>query len=91
MTFPSLIFGIILSTAYGTAFHFFKGGALPRLGLYILLAWLGFWIGHILLGNLAGWTFLSIGPLHVGAGTLAAFVVLIVGDWLSRIEVTRKE
>ena len=90
MTFPSIIFGIVLSTACGTAFHFFKGGALPRLWLYILMAWIGFWAGHFLLGDLAKWTFLSVGPLHVGSGILAVLVVLIVGDWLSRIEVTRK-
>ena len=46
MTFPAIIFGIVLSTAYGTAFHFWKGGSLNKLFLYIILSWLGFWIGH---------------------------------------------
>ena len=91
MTFPALIFGILLSTAFGTAYHFFKGGSLSRLWLYVLFAWVGFWLGHILLGNLAGWSFLSVGPLHVGAATLGAAGVLVAGDWLSRIEVSRNE
>jgi len=89
MTFPALVFGIVLSTAYGTAFHFFKGGGLKRLLLDVILAWVGFWTGHIL-GGLIGWTFMAVGPLNTGAATLASALVLFGGDWLSRIEVTRK-
>ena len=47
MTFPAIIYGIILSTVYGTAFHFWKGGSLNRLFLYVLLSWLGFWAGQL--------------------------------------------
>lgn len=90
MTLPALVFGIVLSTAYGTAFHFIKSGSLSRLLLYVILAWLGFWTGHVL-GGLVGWTFLAAGPLNLGTASLAALIFLIVGDWLSRIELTRKQ
>ncbi|MCX7609241.1 MAG: hypothetical protein N2049_08510 [Anaerolineales bacterium] len=88
MTLPALLFGIVLSSAYGAAFHVWKGGSLRRLVLYLLFAWLGFWSGHFLAAALE-WRFFEIGPLHAGPATLGAVLVLLVGDWLSRIEVTR--
>jgi hypothetical protein len=89
MTLPAVFFGIVLSTAYGTAFHFWKGGSLKRLALYILLAWLGFWAGHFA-GVQLKLTFLEIGPFNTGAATLGSVLFLFAGEWLSRIEVTRK-
>lgn len=89
MTLPAIFFGIVLSTAFGTAFHFYKGGSWGKLILFILLAWVGFWLGHVL-GGLLGWTFAAIGPLNAGMGTLFSALFLFVGEWLSRVEVTRK-
>jgi len=89
MTLPAILFGIVLSSAYGTAFHFWKGGSLMKLLLYIILAWAGFWGGNFL-GARLGWTFAAIGPINTGMATLCSFAVLLAGDWLSRIEVTRK-
>ena len=89
MTFPALIFGVLLSSVYGTAFHFWKGGGLGKLILFILLAWAGFWAGQIL-GAELGWRFAAIGPLNAGMATLGSALVLFVGEWLSRVEVTRK-
>lgn len=89
MTLPALLFGILLSSAYGTAFHFWKGGRLSRLLLYLVLAWLGFWSGHFL-GGALGWLFFEIGPLNAGMGTLGALLFLFVGDWLSRVEISQQ-
>ncbi len=89
MTFPAIIFGIVLSTIYGTAFHFWKGGSLGRLFLYILISWLGFWIGHIV-GSALGWTFAAAGPIDAGMATLGSFAFLFVGEWLSRVEISKK-
>lgn len=89
MTLPTLLLGILLSSAYGTAFHFWKNGSLRKLLVYVILAWLGFWLGH-LLGALLGWTFAAIGPLNTGMATLGAAVILFVGEWLGRVEVTRQ-
>ncbi len=89
MTLPVTLFGIVLSTTYGTAFHFWKGGSLKKLFLFVLLAWLGFWIGHFG-GQSIGWDFASIGPLNTGAATLGSLIFLLVGEWLSRVEITQK-
>ena len=89
MTFPAIIFGIVLSTVYGTAFHFWKGGSLNRLLLYVVLSWLGFWIGHSV-GSAIGWSFAAAGPIDTGMATLGSAVFLFVGEWLSRVEITKK-
>ena len=89
MTIPAIFFGVVLSSAYGTAFHFWKGGSLNKLLFYILLAWAGFWIGHFV-GNAIGWSFAPVGQVNAGLGTLGSLIVLLVGDWLGRVEVVRK-
>jgi hypothetical protein len=89
MTIPAILFGVVLSSAYGTAFHFWKGGGMNKLFYYVILAWLGFWIGHFV-GGLIGWSFAAIGPLNAGMATLGSLVVLVAGEWLGCIEVTTK-
>jgi len=89
MTIPAAIFGIILSTCYGAFFHFWKGGSLGKLALYLIIAWAGFWAGHGL-GALLKWTFAAIGPLNTGMATLGSAAFLFIGEWLSRVEITRK-
>jgi len=85
MTLPSIIIGILISSLYGVAFHLWRGGSLGRLILYIILAWIGFWAGH-LIGNALDWTFFSLGPLRLGMATLGAGITLGFGHWLSLVE-----
>ena len=89
MTLPALIFGVILSTFYGAAFHFWKDGGLGRLVLYLLLGWVGFWVGHFLAAY-SKWSFDSLGALHFGTATVGALAFLAVGHWLSLVKVERK-
>jgi hypothetical protein len=84
MTIPAILFGFLVSTLMGAAFHIWKDGGLGRLILYLVLAWAGFWGGHYL-GNRLGLTFASIGPLRLGAAVLAAALTIFVGYWLSLI------
>jgi uncharacterized membrane protein YeaQ/YmgE (transglycosylase-associated protein family) len=85
MTLPTLIFGILVSTLYGAAFHLWRGGSLGRLVLYLILGWMGFWIGHLLATNW-DWTFLSVGSLRLGMATIGSLLFLLVGYWLSLVE-----
>lgn len=86
MSLPHLIFGVILSTLYGAAFHLWRGGRLSRLVLYLILGWIGFWAGHFM-GDYFGWTFGSLGPLRLGTATLSSALFLALGYWLSLVEV----
>ena len=89
MSLPSILFGLLLSTLYGAVFHLWRGGSLGRLLLYMILGWAGFWSGQLLAARL-GWTFGSLGPLHLGMATLLSLIFLAVGYWLSLVEVERK-
>lgn len=89
MTLPAIIFGLIASTLYGAIFHLIRGGNFGRLILYILLGWIGFWIGHFI-AEWLGWEFLSVGPLHMGIATIFSWLVMLIGYWLSQVEVERK-
>lgn len=82
MTLPAVLFGILVSTLMGAAFHLWKNGGFGRLVLYLILAWVGFWGGH-LLGNRFGLTFGSIGPLRFGMALLTGVITLFAGHWLS--------
>jgi hypothetical protein len=89
MPLPTIIFGILLSTLYGGLYHLIRGGRARRLLLFLVLAWAGFWLGDSL-GWLLGWTFGPIGMMNAGMGTLGAFLFLILGDLVSRIQINRE-
>ena len=84
MTVPAILFGVLVSTFIGAAFHLWKDGGIGRLVLYILLAWVGFWAGH-LIGHALGWTFFGVGPLYFGTALLGCALVLGVGYWFSLV------
>ena len=85
MTIPSILIAVIISSLYGIAFHLWRGGGLGRMILYLILAWIGFWIGH-LIGDGLEWTFFSLGPLRLGTATLGSALALGIGYWLSLVE-----
>ena len=89
MTLPVFIFGSLIAALIGAAFHLWRDGGLGRFLLYLLLSWLGFWIGHFIAEKL-GWTFGSVGALNIGLATISSIVLLIIGYWLSKVEVQRK-
>lgn len=78
MPFINILFGVILSTLYGAAFHLWRGGSGRMLALYIGLSWVGFWAGQYAAQTL-GWTFGNVGPLYVGMATLGSLAALIAG------------
>jgi hypothetical protein len=84
MTIPAFFFGFLVSTFLGAAFHLWKNGGLGRLILYLLLAWIGFWGGH-LLGAHIGWTFFRIGPLNFGMALLGCAMFIGLGYWFSKV------
>lgn len=85
MTMPNLLLGLLISTLYGTLFHFWRGGNGSRLVLYIILSWIGFWLGNYSAG-LLDLTFGSIGTLRLGLATIGSLITLGLGYWLSLVE-----
>jgi len=84
MPLPTILFGIVLSTLYGSIFHFLRGGSTRRLLLYLALAWAGFWAGDSL-GWYMDWTFWSVGVLNAGTGTVVSLALLLLVDVVSHI------
>ena len=89
MTIPSVLLGLILSTLYGALFHLWRGGNAGRLLLYILLSWIGFWLGQ-LIGNLFNLSFDTYGQLHLLLATLGSFLFIAIGYWLSLVQGDKK-
>ena len=72
---PTVVFGFILATLLGAAFHLVFGGDARRLAVFLLAGWAGFGIGHVA-GVLFGIDLLNIGTLRVVAATGGAFIAL---------------
>ncbi len=89
MSIPTLFLGLVLSTLYGALFHIWRGGHAGRLLLYLVIAWIGFWIGQFI-GNLLSISFDTLGQLHIVSATLGSIVFLFVGYWLSLVQVEKK-
>jgi len=84
MPLPSILFGIVLSTLYGSIYHFLRGGSSGKLLVDLLLAWAGFWAGDSL-GWYMNWTFWSMGVLNVGLATMGSALLLLLWDIVSHI------
>lgn len=87
---PTILFGILLSSLYGAAFHLWRGGSLRRFGLFLGLSWLGFWLGDFT-GDQLGWTFGAVGELNVGMATLGSAIFLLAGNYINHWRKVRAE
>ena len=85
-TLPALIFALILAMLCGGIYHFVRGGSGWYLLLYFLLSIVGFAAGQGV-SIWRGWILLQFGMLDVGMGVIGSVVFLVIGDWLSKIEV----
>lgn len=86
MTLPTLLFAFLIALLYGALYHLIRGGSLWRMLLYFSLSILGFVSGH-LIGLWRSWIFFPLGSLNLGLSSIGSILILIVGDWLSRLEV----
>ena len=90
MTLPGLALGTFIGALIGAILHLVVGGHIGRLFLYILLGIAGFWAGQIL-AEVAGWTFISFGVLHLGLAIPVCLAVSAVGYWLSLVQTVKRE
>lgn len=85
MTVPTLLLALMIALAYGALYHIFRDGGVWRLLFYAVLSVVGFAMGH-LIGLWRGWVLFPLGELNLGMSSLGSLAILILGDWLSRIE-----
>lgn len=89
MSLPTLVLGLILSTLFGALFHLWRGGNAGRLLFYLLLAWVGFWIGQ-LVGGFFNLSFDTLGQLHLVVATVGSVLFLFIGHWLSLVQADKR-
>ena len=89
MTLPTILFALVIAMLYGALYHFLRGGSGWRLMLFFGLSILGFALGQ-LLGMWQHWEFIMFGALNLGMGSIGSLIVLIAGEWLSRIDVKKE-
>lgn len=85
---PTFVSGFLLSSLYGVAFHFWKGGNFFQLLFYLILAWLGFLFGQWFASQI-GWSFWKIGSLQAGLASIFSLGFLFIGYWLSGVNKNR--
>lgn len=77
-----LILGFLLATAYGAGFHLLLGGPARRIILYLVAAWIGFALGHVV-GDLINLNWLRLGALQLFSASVGAWVALLISWWLA--------
>ena len=82
MTYPAFLFGSLISLLLGALFHFIFGGDLRKLLLYLIVGWVGFWVGHSIAGQFS-WFFIEFGVIHLGPAIIGAIVFLWITYQLS--------
>jgi hypothetical protein len=86
MTIPTLIFAFLIASLLGALYHLVCGGGPGKLFLYLLLSWIGFALGHFV-AIWQGWQLLPMGQLDLGVSICGGLILLMGGDWISRIRV----
>lgn len=79
---PATIFGFIIATLWGTAFHLLVGGDIRRLALFLLAGWVGFSLGH-LFGVFLGINLFTVGTLRIVSASLGAIIALVSAYFLT--------
>jgi|Deesub1362A_J573_1020465.scaffolds.fasta_scaffold05372_4 hypothetical protein len=82
MTAPAALYGLIIASICGFAFHFIRGGGLSRLLLYLATAWLSFFTGHFV-GEWLNWRLARFGPLNLFPAVLAAIIGMLLASFLA--------
>jgi hypothetical protein len=89
MTLPAILFSLLIALLYGALYHLVRDGGFWRLILFCFLSMFGFALGY-LVGLWRGWVWIPLGTINLGVSTIGSFLVLLLGDWLTRIDVGRK-
>ena len=74
---PSIVLGVLLSVSYASLFHLWGGRHLRDLGVFLIVALVGFGLGQVI-GIFTDIDLLRIGPVHALEATIMAWVGLVL-------------
>ncbi len=77
MTIPAILFILIMASLYACVFHLIKGRNLASLFFYLVISNAGFFGGQYLAG-LLGISFIQLGTINFGVGTVSSVVLLLI-------------
>lgn len=77
MNIHMLILGIVIATLCASVFHLLRGGRLRHLMLYLVAAWISFFIGQIFSESIS-WRLMRIGQINMFPALLATLLGLIL-------------
>jgi hypothetical protein len=89
MTLPAILFSLLIALLYGALYHLVRDGGFWRLVLFCFLSVFGFILGT-LVGLWRGWVWIPLGTINLGVATIGSFLILLLGDWLTRFETGRE-
>jgi hypothetical protein len=89
MTLPAILFSLLIALLYGALYHLIRDGGFWRLILFFFLSVFGFALGH-LVGLWRGWVWIPLGTINLGVSTIGSFLILLLGDWLTRFDTGRE-
>jgi len=81
MTFPAFVFGSICALLIGSLFHLLLGGNFKHLVLYLIVSWVGFWIGNYA-GEQLSFQLFEVGLIDLGVASIGSLVLLGIVYWL---------
>jgi hypothetical protein len=82
VNWPTVYLGFLIASLIGFAFHALRGGTLARLMLYVVTAWIAFFLGHALAGAM-GWDAGRVGGLNLLPAVAATVIGLLVASVLA--------
>lgn len=85
MTLPSFLLALIIALLYGALYHLLRDGGVGHLFMDLALSAIGFGLGQ-LAGDWLRWDFIPLGQINLGLASIGSLLILLIGDWLSRIE-----
>lgn len=82
VNFPAIYLGLIIATSLASLYHFLRGGPIGRLILYVITAWITFFLGH-LVAEALNWELIRLGSLNLFPAALATVLGLLFTDILA--------
>ncbi len=74
---PGIVLSVLLSVGYASLFHLWGGRNLRDLGIFLIVALVGFGAGQVI-GIFTDINLLRIGPVHALEATIVAWLGLIL-------------
>ena len=78
---PALLLAFLAASAYAALYNLWRNGAPRDLGFCLIAAWVGFALGQVV-GWLLDLDWGMIGSLYMIEGTLLAWLMLFLMNWL---------